>query len=513
MKQSTINKYIKFLETVKESGQSLYQYCKTHKDEYNYNTVIKNISNLKKQNENETEDVKSLISLYNTLLSKDIKEQLDSDDASDTAYIRDDSGKIQYYEYKIYRKNKNPLTGKLTREEMNAIHRLYSFYGDSLPQRIVSRYFIDLSLVDFKRILRAFNITKASAPFAPHMIEECSEEELQSILLREKENSFLRKIEANRIKDNEELLKKYAQENIQLKKQLETISSFSITVPSDTKFILPEYERVGQSINLYLADMHIGASILSGSSYKENINYGEEEVRRRLQECLNKLSSFGSFDIINLILMGDNVDCCGLNGYTARHDHILPENMDAMQQCDIFLKVTMEFINALVDPKNEFCSHLNVYSTPGGNHGGYFEYACNKALMSAIQASYNNIQTELWQEYYGTFKLGKHTYICMHGKDPLFMKKPMPLNLDDKTKVMLYEWLEENDIHGDNIHFIKGDLHSDTLSSCKKLDYRNVLSLFGASDYSNFNYSRNSYGLSYDLLIGDNLVRGSFENL
>lgn len=93
------------------------------------------------------------------------------------------------------------------------------------------------------------------------------------------------------------------------------------------------------------------------------------------------------------------------------------------------------------------------------------------------------------------------------------MKKGLPLNLDEKSKVMLYEWLHDHGIYLDNVHFIKGDLHSNSLSSCKRLDYRNVLSLFGASDYSNYNFSRNSYGVSYDLFIGDNLVRGTFENM
>lgn len=92
------------------------------------------------------------------------------------------------------------------------------------------------------------------------------------------------------------------------------------------------------------------------------------------------------------------------------------------------------------------------------------------------------------------------------------MKKGMPLNVDERTKVMLYEWLDSNNIKGDNIHFVKGDLHSNSLNSCKKFDYRNVLSLFGASDYSNFNFSRNSYGVSYDLYIGNIRTIGTFEN-
>ena len=93
------------------------------------------------------------------------------------------------------------------------------------------------------------------------------------------------------------------------------------------------------------------------------------------------------------------------------------------------------------------------------------------------------------------------------------MKRGLPLNIDEKSKTMMYEWLDDNKIYGDNIHIIKGDLHSNNMNSCKKFDYRNVLSLFGASDYSSYNFSRNSYGVSYELFIGDNLVRGTFENM
>ena len=90
----------------------------------------------------------------------------------------------------------------------------------------------------------------------------------------------------------------------------------------------------------------------------------------------------------------------------------------------------------------------------------------------------------------------------------------MPLELNDKTKVFLFEWLRYEGLAGcENIHFIKGDLHSNALSSCEAFTYRNCLSLFGASDYSNMNFSRNSYGISYDMFIGNNLISGTFENL
>ena len=138
---------------------------------------------------------------------------------------------------------------------------------------------------------------------------------------------------------------------------------------------------------------------------------------------------------------------------------------------------------------------------------------CNKALIATVNAKFPNIKTTFWEDFFGIFEFNDNIFICCHGKDDQYMKRGLPLNLDDKSKIMLYEWLHEMGIHKDNIHFIKGDLHSNSLNSCKRLDYRNVLSLFGASDYSNYNFSRNSYGMSYDLFVGSNLVRGTFENL
>lgn len=512
MKQSTIVKYTKILLDVKASGKKLSKYCA--ENNLSYNNIVSTISTLKKQNNEESREIEELIKLYNEVTCHKLnsKEILDTDDKSKVAFIRDETGKISSYHYQIYRRNKPSLVGNLTREEMNTIHRLYSYYGDSLTQRVISRHFCDLSLIDFKRILRAFNITKASAPFAPHMIEECTEDELREIQLREKENSFLRKAEEDQIRNNEKLLKKYAQENIELKNELRNLSNFSINIPDNINPIrLYKNDKTGKSINLYISDMHIGAKVTSGVLYKENSEYGINEIKRRLTVILNKLQQVGTFDTMNLVLMGDNVDCCGVTGKTARLDHVMPENMDAREQANSFISIMLWFIDSIVI--NKVSSSVNIYSVPTGNHGGIMEYMCNKTLLSIVNAKYPDINTVLWEEFFGVFNQNNHVFICCHGKDDQYMKKGLPLNLDDKSKVMLYEWLHEMNIHGNGVHFIKGDLHSNSLNSCKRLDYRNVLSLFGASDYSNYNFSRNSYGMSYDLFIGDNLLRGTFENV
>lgn len=520
MKQSTLKKYLNILKAVKASNKSLKDYCKDKNLSYNY--VIQTIGKIRELHDFESELVDEILCLYGEVTTKSIESsenltscQVDTDDKSEISYERDENGKIKYYKYEIFRKYKSPLCGHLTREEMSTIHRLYSYYGDSLTQRVISRYFVELSLVDFKRLLRAFSITKASAPFAPHDFEEKTEDELREIQLREKENSFLRKAEEDNIKNNEKLLKKYAQENIELKKALQNNANFKITIPETIQpTIIPEYQPIGQSINLYLSDIHLGACVETGPLYPENIDYGFEEAKRRLSEVLNRLSAFDCFDTINVVLLGDNIDCPGVFGKTARLDHDMPENMDPREQANKFIELILWFIKSLVSDKDRmFCSKVNVYSIPSGNHGGNFEYVCNKALLASINAMFPNIKTVMWEQFYGVFEQNGHTFVVTHGKDARFCKKGLPLNIDDKSKVLIYEWLDSNGINGDNIHIIKGDLHSNNLNSCKRFTYRNVLSLFGASDYSNYNFSRSSYGLSYDLLIGNNLVSGTFENI
>lgn len=517
MRAKTYQSLINTLKDIKASGLSVNKYYKeiANKSSVNFYQKLKEA-----RNDNDPSIAKlreEFLALYDTITVKKSEETtteiLDSENHVEVGYERDEEDKILYYRYKIYKKDKSALDGRLTREEMSKIMRLYTYEGVGFTARTVSREFPQFSLQDLKRIFRAFAIFKDNCPFAPHDIEEKSTEELREIQLREKENDFMRKAEEDRVKNNEKLLRKYAQENIELKEQIKVLSNFEVKLENvEPVYFKKEYEAVNQSINLYISDIHLGATIVSGSYYKENVNYGFDEAKRRLTETLRSLATFEYFDTINIVLMGDNIDCCGFTGRTARLDHYMPENMDAREQGNQFINLMMWFIDSIVSNK-DFTSNIRVYSVPNGNHGGQFEYMCNKALMATINAKYPEIKTTLWEEFYGTFEQSGNSFVILHGKDDQFMKKGFPLELNDKTKVMLYEWLNDKGIYGNNIHFIKGDLHSNSLSSCKRLDYRNVLSLFGASDYSNYNFSQNSYGVSYDLFVGNNIIRGTFENM
>ena len=500
IKTKTLQKIKEQLKDIKKSGLSVSKYFKNLNK--SPQTLYCQINALKKE---DTEEAKELLDLYDSIKSKT---PLDTDDKMEASIIRDGDEKVIGYYFKVYRRDKTPVTGTLSRDEMQTIYRLYSYYGASITQREVSRHFPDYSLQDFKRILRAFNITKASGPFAPHMYEEFTEEELKERHLREKENDFLKKIEKDELNDVRNTAVKLARRNRELEDQLSLFNNIKVDL---TGYTPPERDEpiedtCNKDLVLFLSDMHIGARCESYTLYPNEWN--ENELTRRLMAIGDKLSAFGHLNSITLCLMGDNLD--GMDNQTARRDHIMPQNMDNMEQIETFLRVMIPFIGDL----RRRCNLLQIYSVKEGNHDGITGYTATLALKYLVEKTFNDINFTLFKEFFGSFKLNTHVYCLCHGKDSKFMKKPMPLDLNDKTKVMIYEWLENNGIRGgENVHIVKGDLHSNALSSCNLFDYRNVLSLFGGSDYSNYNYSRNAYGVSYDLFINGYRTSGTFENL
>ena len=522
MKLETIKKYSELIEEMTKGNYiSLKDFAE--QNDINYDTLNVQLSALRKDVGEYQDLCKDAIDKYDKVQKKwkspkqeleipglqleaDHTEEIqDTDDKIESVILRNNAGKIVGYSFKVYRRDKTPVQGTLNRDEMQLIYRLYSYYGASITQREVSRHFPDYSLQDFKRILRAFNITKASGPFAPHMYEEKTEEELKEYHLREKENDFLKKIEKDELSDIKRTTVKLARENKELKQQLESLSNIKIDLSGvpETMYI-PGVQDSEKSLIIHLSDMHIGAKCESNTLYPNK--WDREELERRLEILADKIYEFGYLDTLIINLLGDNLD--GMDNQTARRDHYMPQNMDNMEQITTFTEVMSKFILRI----RNFANHVKIYSVKDGNHDGITGYAATLAFINVIKNICPEIECLLFKDFIGKYEFNGHKYLICHGKDDKFMKRGLPLNLDEKSKVMIYEWLEANSVHGDNIHFIKGDLHSNALNSCKRFDYRNVLSLFGASDYSNYNFSQNSYGVSYDLFIGNARTIGTFEN-
>ena len=450
-----------------------------------------------------TDLIKEFLEVYNQLKKRNKSiEPVETDDRAVTNIERDENGLIQYYTFEIYRRDSPTLTGKLDRKEMETIYRLYSIYGANLTQKIVSREFPQYTFVEFKRILRAFNIYKASSPFPQHYIEEKSEDELVNLHNQQKENNVLRRIEKDQLAEANKLVNKLATELNSLK----FAKDFHFTIDGDytPKTYTPCY-NTDRTIVLHIADTHVGAALSSTCLFDNTWN--EAEFSRRLEELVNRVSNLGPFNKVIINLLGDYLD--GMDGMTARRDHVMPQNMDNKQQFNVFIKYMLHFIEDI----QSLCNNVEIYAVPEGNHGGYADYFAIKALQYATNAYFPTIPFTVFDKYYGVFNVGSHRYLILHGKDGQFMKKPMPLNLNDQTSTLLRDWMDREQMTGEDIHVIKGDLHSNNLNSCRKFDYRNVLSLFGDSDYSQLNYVSNQAGCSYDLFIGSIRTIGTFENL
>lgn len=473
MNKQTVEKYTKIIEEAKAANKSIRKYCE--ENGLNYSSVY---SFIRKQNKSEIK------------------------------IIRDSNNKIVQYYITVYRQDKTPFTAVLERQDAETLCGLYTYYGGNITARNVANEFPRFTLPEVKYLLRAFGITKDSIWAPQHLVEELTVEELDQYRMNLKERAAFKYADAQQERDFKNILNKIVRENISLKAQLDTFNSFEIK-GNLNKVKLKTHVDSNKVLNLYLSDLHIGATVYTGTLYPENIDYGAQEITRRLSETINNINSLGKFDTINLILLGDMLDCCGIPGKTARLDHSMPQNMDPKEQVNYFLEILLWYIQNLTS----LCNNINIYSVPEGNHDGNFSYIAVKALMYAVNAKYPDINTTIFDQFYGVFKVDKHTFLISHGKDSMFMKKGLPLNLNDKTQILIYEWLHEQGIHDDNLHIIKGDLHSNNMNSCKRFTYRNVLSLFGASDYSSMNFSRNSWGMSYDIIYNNNILSGNFENL
>ena len=430
-------------------------------------------------------------------------EEINTDDRAVTNVERDEDGLILYYTFEIYRKDSPTLIGKLDRKEMETIYRLYSIYGANLTQKIVSREFPQYTFIEFKRILRAFNIYKANSEFAPHMIEERTEEELINLHNQNKENNVLRRVEKDQLAEANKLINKLAKENLDLKR-----NSTEFHFVEDVKIKPIEIVDKGDSdkdLILHLSDLHIGACLESGSLY--NNDWNEAELERRLNAIVDCVEDLGLFNTIIVNMLGDYLD--GMDNMTARRDHFMPQNMDNREQFKVFIRQMLSFLVKL-----SYCANnLTVFAVPEGNHDGISGYMAIKALEYAATKKLPSMNFTVFERFFGHYQFNGETYLIMHGKDAKFMKKPLPLNLNDKAESIIRDWLDREQLYEDNIHIIKGDLHTNNLNTCRKFEYRNVLSLFGDSDYSQYNFTSNAYGVSYDLFINGVRTIGTFENL
>lgn len=413
-------------------------------------------------------------------------------------------GKITSYKYRITIKNKPPLEGELSLEQMEKLYSLYSSQGADLTQRVVSREFPDITFRDLKRILKAFNITKASIPLAPHILEEKTLEEQEELHYQNSENLFLKKIDQTREK---QLKKKYEEllaKHHELKNKVSSFKEFSenFKLNEPVNYVLPTIQGSNKTLVVYLSDMHIGSKVSNYSIYSNDFN--EVEAKRRIDLILDRvvyLSKTLSICKIVVCNLGDSLD--GYNAQTTRGGHSLPQNLDNKEQFTTYINLMTHFFGVL--SISGLFNKIDYYCVPGGNHDGDMGYFTNKALENLLKHVYPDIQVKIFDKFIDTFKIDDHSFIITHGKDEKDMFKNFPLIINDRTENIINEYIRHKSISG-TIHFIKGDLHQTATTYAKNFRYKSVSSFFGSSEWIHKNFGNTKAACDMDIIDNDQIL-------
>lgn len=486
-------KELKGLSTLKDSKRKINYW-------YNQKQNIVNSENLS------TDLIKEFLDEYNRVKKTQPKtESIETDDRAVTEVERDEDGKIQFYKFEIYRKDNPVFRGKLDRKEMELIYSLYSTYGQNLTQKIVSRNFPEYTFVEFKRILRAFNIYKASSPFPTHLLEELNEEELYQRTLREKENNVTRRLEKDELKEANKLINKLTKENQELSKSENLFKTLLEYNPKFTNIKpINESNQYTRALCIFLSDLHIGAYNEKFGFYQLP-DYNETEILRRLDVIINTFAG-QSYDEIRVVDLGDSID--QYNKQTTRGGHLLPNNMTDKEMSHLYLDCMNYFFNNLKQ-RTSAARHY-YYSIGESNHSGDFGWALNLALSYRLQEKgWNTYVSDLPID---DFVVGDNVFLYLHGKDNYNQSRQFPLTLNPATELYFNNYIAENNIKGDKIFVVKGDLHQYAYTSGKQFDYVSVGSMYGSSNYITANFGHTPWSINYATIQSNNVQFGKISD-
>ncbi len=255
-----------------------------------------------------------------------------------------------------------------------------------------------------------------------------------------------------------------------------------------------------KALFVYLSDRHIAAYVGGVAMYANS--YDKTVYKKRLAEVLHEIhyqkSIFGKFEDVFIIDLGDKMD--GLDGYTTRGGHKLPQNMNNREAFEVAVEAEKEFIDSVI--ASDVANNYHVYQNANSNHGGDFDYMVNRALEIYLNTKYPQVSTKIFQRFIEHVQYGDHCFMFTHGKDDADMKHGLPLHLNDKVENYLRKYLMYNKIDPDAsyVSLVKGDLHMSASQGAYGFRYRNVLSLFGGSKWIGTNFGPNRPGCSYEIV-------------
>lgn len=489
MKNSTVQKYIDILKEIKESGKSIKAYCEEN------GLSVSNIYRVKCRLEVSNELYREFMTLYHQITKRNygydeeiLEEETSTNEIDKVTIVRDSEEKIIEYKIHVPLKDKEPFEVDLTRREVEDIFGLYTYYGGNITARNVANEFPRFTLPEVKRIIRAFGITKDSAWFPPHLLEEMDDEQLTQYRMNLKERAAFKYADSRReqdytkqIKDLAERLNKALDRNTFLQ-QLQ-LNKYNIK----PNIIFNSKEREN-SLIIYLSDMHFGA-YNPPYAYDDIVNYNENIIRSRLNLVLSKFQ-YKKYSNIIVCNLGDSID--SYKSETSRGGHLLPNVMSDKDKVQLYIKLMVEFFTSLKTSK----SPIFYYCVGESNHDGDWGWLSNVLLSEKLKEL--GITSYISDKPMDKFNLNGNVFLYLHGKDNSNQNKGFPLVLNDKTESWFNSYFINNKITAQKgIYVVKGDLHQHAVTVGKTFTYVSAASLYGCSNWIVANFGKTPWGITY----------------
>lgn len=404
---------------------------------------------------------------------------------------RNPEGKIIGYSINYPIKDSKPFIADLTREDVETIFGLYTYYGGNITARNVANEFPKFTLAEIKRIFRCFKLTKDSAWFPPHMLEECTDEELSQYRMNLKERAAFKYCDAKQERDFNNQIKKMASEINKLSSQQDFVKSLLGPIEYEKVTLNKTHIKDELTGIICLSDLHVGAFNVP-EGYLNMPEYNELEINRRLDKIIEHTRN-KSWERIIVLNLGDAID--SYRKMTTSMSHQLPCILSDREIASMYLRIMMRFFNQL----SNINKNVEYYSIGSGNHSGSTGWLCDIALSQQLQNELK-INCHVSNNEIDNININGVSFIYLHGKAEATKGqfKGFPLNLNDKTQCWFNDFFADTDLDLLNRKVIlKGDLHQYSINSVSSFDYINCPSIYASSTYivSNFGYTK--WGCAY----------------
>lgn len=275
------------------------------------------------------------------------------------------------------------------------------------------------------------------------------------------------------------------------KEDIET--SLRAAFPKDIKpYDIPFIGETGEiMLTILISDDHCG--MVNETNTFNTADFTPEVYKARLLQIVSSIEHLNiKFDEIRVISLGDQMQ--GWNKQTTRGGHIV-NAVSNKDQFDFYTQGRAAFYDALFT--SELANTYYVHEMENSNHSGLgFSYMANKYLQMYIAARFPKVTFTSHNSLIDGFEYGQHIVLFTHGKDEKFQKRAMPYNINERTDLYVYDWLNTHGYNPTHINatFYKGDLHTFGLQMGKFGRYVNIPAISGNSDYGDMNFGNTKPG-------------------